>query len=64
MKDHWAEVIPLKRLGRVDDLVGAVLFLASNASGYMSGQYLVTDGGVSLGTYEPESHLFFDDSPQ
>lgn len=64
VKDRWAAAIPLKRLGHVDDLVGAVVYLASHASDYMTGQNLVIDGGASLGTYEPESFPFFQDAPQ
>ena len=37
--------IPMRRLGSVDDMVGAVVFMASEASNYMSGQSLVVDGG-------------------
>jgi NAD(P)-dependent dehydrogenase (short-subunit alcohol dehydrogenase family) len=40
--------IPLKRVGTVDDIVHAVLFLASSASGLITGQTLVMDGGLSL----------------
>jgi 3-oxoacyl-[acyl-carrier protein] reductase len=38
---------PLGRLGRPDDVVGAVLFLLSPASAFITGQTFVIDGGVT-----------------
>ncbi|MEM7566973.1 MAG: glucose 1-dehydrogenase [Pseudomonadota bacterium] len=37
--------VPLGRLGALDDLVGAALFLGGDASRYVTGQCLVVDGG-------------------
>lgn len=39
--------IPAKRLGRVSDVSEAVLFLASKAASYITGQVLVIDGGMT-----------------
>lgn len=44
---------PLQRLGQVDDLVGAAVYLASKASAFMTGQVLYVDGGMSAGTLWP-----------
>ena len=38
----------IKRQGKMEDLVGAVLFLASDASSYMTGQTICVDGGLVL----------------
>ncbi len=40
--------IPMKRLGRTRDLLGAVLYFASSDSDYCTGQTLIVDGGYSM----------------
>ncbi|MGO8764385.1 MAG: SDR family NAD(P)-dependent oxidoreductase [Limisphaerales bacterium] len=47
--DYLCDRIPLKRPGKPTDLDGAVVFLASDASGYMTAQTLLIDGGISGG---------------
>lgn len=47
LKERIATV-PLKRIGRVDDVTKLVLFLLSNESAYMTGAEVAVDGGVTL----------------
>jgi NAD(P)-dependent dehydrogenase (short-subunit alcohol dehydrogenase family) len=47
--EYLTERIPLKRPGQPDDLDGAIVFLASEASRYVTGQTLLVDGGISTG---------------
>ena len=46
---YLVERIPLKRPGQPNDLDGAIVFLASEASRYVTGQTLLVDGGISTG---------------
>ncbi len=50
--DAWVsyltDKIPLRRPGRTGDLDGALLFLASDASAYVTGQTLLVDGGITV----------------
>lgn len=39
---------PLGRIGSLEELVGPVVFLASDAAHYMTGQTLIVDGGMSI----------------
>jgi gluconate 5-dehydrogenase len=47
--EYLSDRIPLKRPGQPGDLDGAVVFLASDASAYVTGQILLVDGGISTG---------------
>ena len=42
------KLIPLNRFGSGDDIKGAVVFLASKASSYISGAKLFIDGGITV----------------
>jgi len=47
--EYLSDRIPMKRPGQPGDLDSAVVFLASDASGYVTGQTLLVDGGISTG---------------
>ncbi|PKP72016.1 MAG: 3-oxoacyl-ACP reductase [Alphaproteobacteria bacterium HGW-Alphaproteobacteria-5] len=44
--ESWSRVTPLRRVGTPDDVAGSVLFFASAASAFVTGQTLWVDGGV------------------
>ncbi len=43
--------IPLKRLGKAEDIASAVAFLVSEEASYITGQILTVDGGLTLGGF-------------
>lgn len=44
---QWTSLIPMGRMGEPADLVGAVTYLASSESSYLTGQSIVIDGGYT-----------------
>jgi NAD(P)-dependent dehydrogenase (short-subunit alcohol dehydrogenase family) len=48
---EWAtRMAPLNRIGRPEELIAPLLFLASNASSFVTGQVLAVDGGLTAGS--------------
>ena len=48
MGDPILKVTPLKRFGTSDDIKGPIVFLASDASAFLSGTKLIVDGGFTI----------------
>ncbi|MBI3372986.1 MAG: SDR family oxidoreductase [Betaproteobacteria bacterium] len=50
VRGYHERVVPMKRLGTTDEMMGLALFLASPASKYITGTQIVIDGGATLGS--------------
>ena len=48
IKDKVLEIIPLRRFGNVADIGAMVAFLASDKAGYVTGQVIAVDGGMTM----------------
>ena len=44
-KEEILNKIPMRRVGEIEDIVGACIYLASKASDYVTGHLLIVDGG-------------------
>lgn len=47
LRDRWISMIPMGRMGEPEDLHGLVVYLASEASAYLTGQTITIDGGYT-----------------
>ncbi len=47
-KEYAKSAIPMNKFGQVEDIANAVAFLASEKSGYITGQVLCVDGGMAM----------------
>jgi NAD(P)-dependent dehydrogenase (short-subunit alcohol dehydrogenase family) len=47
LNDYWIRETPLRRYGRVDEVASTALYLASDASAYVTATLLRVDGGIS-----------------
>ena len=46
--DEFKKAIPMRRIGTPEDIAGAVSFLASDDSNYITGQVLCVNGGLAI----------------
>ncbi len=49
--EEAAEFIPMGRIGEPEEIADVILFLASDAARYLTGQVVVVDGGLLVGRY-------------
>ncbi len=48
IRKEWITKIPLRRGGKVEDIANVATFLASDMSGYVTGQVIQVDGGMNM----------------
>jgi NAD(P)-dependent dehydrogenase (short-subunit alcohol dehydrogenase family) len=47
LKDAWMPLIPQHRMGEPGELIGAIIYLSADSSGYTTGSDLIVDGGYT-----------------
>lgn len=47
-QEGWKKMVPMGKLAKIDDVVGAYVFLAGDAAGHVTGADIVVDGGMTL----------------
>lgn len=48
LRDAFTKAVPMGRMGRPDDLPGAILFFASDDAGFVTGQVISVSGGLTM----------------
>ena len=48
LKENYLATNPSGRLGKMEELVGTIMYLSSDASNYVTGQLILVDGGLTL----------------
>ncbi|KXS40143.1 MAG: short-chain dehydrogenase/reductase SDR, partial [Candidatus Frackibacter sp. T328-2] len=48
IEEFWLKPTPMKRMGQPEELQGAALYLASDASSFMTGHTMIIDGGYTI----------------
>jgi NAD(P)-dependent dehydrogenase (short-subunit alcohol dehydrogenase family) len=47
LKDAWMPLIPMRRMGKPEELIGPIIYLAADSSGYTSGSDVIVDGAYT-----------------
>jgi 3-oxoacyl-[acyl-carrier protein] reductase len=61
-EENWAGVVPTGRVGQVEDIVAAAMYLASPQAAHVTGQTLVVDGGWTVRSTLPSAYSSNEDA--